>query len=153
MKKFALCIALVFVLVMAVSSTSTAAGIKLVISGYCNDFWVNAASEASGVYSCHGYEYGCGYSDRMIDGVLRVAGGYGYFGLLGSYGQGSTTTYGMIKNENLVITLSAKTGSGSYLYVYNTGSHGGAGSYTMSYPVPPPAPAEAGALEPDSAAQ
>lgn len=156
MKKFALCIALAFVLVMGVSSTSMATGVTLDIDGWCNNLWLSVASEASGVYSCHGYEYGCGAVDRMVDGVLHVTGGVAYFGLAGCYG--GVWDFGGLKVEPVVINVSSKQGQGYWSYHYIsggtlTGHGGGPDAYTMTVGVPPQAPAEAGALEPDTAAQ
>lgn len=155
MKKFTLCIALAFVLVMGVSSTSMAAGVQLENS-FCNDIWVAFGAVDAGVYSCHGYEYGCGYEDRFVDGTLRVVGGIAYFGLVGGYGTSCAAgDYGCFKNENVAISLSTKTGTGMYEYHYLTSGvpdgHGATGiSYTMTFPVPPPPTAEAAAFEPDA---
>jgi len=154
MKRFALCIALAFLLVLGFTSASMATGVKLDIGTYCNDLWLSCISEETGVYSAHGYEYGCGYENRLVDGTLRVTGGYAYWGLLGSY---TGFDYGGVKVENVVINLSTKAGDGTWGYFYSSGgafgTHGGSGSYAMSWPQsPPPTAPEGAALEPDSAA-
>lgn len=154
MKRYALCIALAFVLVLGFSSASMAVGVKLDIDNWGNDLWLSCISEESGIYSAHGYEYGLGYETRLVDGTLRVTGGYAYWGLLGSY---AAFDYGGVKVENVVISLPGRTGSGTYGYFYSSGgvltSHGGSDTYTMSWPQsPPPTAPEGAALEPDSAA-
>jgi len=159
MKKIGICIALAVVLVLGVSSASMATGIKLDMDSWCNDMWVSAEKlEGANVYGLHGYEYGCGYEDRLLDGSLRVTGGYAYFGLTGNYGPGSAGgDSGKQQMVNVIITMSTKTGTGYYSYFYIsggtlTGFGGGPTGFTMSYPQPPPPTAEAGELGPDTAA-
>ena len=148
MKKIVICIALAFVLVMGLSSTSMAAALRLDASEWCNDYYLGIAKAATNVYDCHGYEYGCGYSNRLVDGVFYVTGGYGYFGLVGSYGAGD----GSIHMCNAVLTMSTKTGPGVWMYTSVSSSWGGTGTYTMVYPAEPPAGATE-ALDPDSAVE
>lgn len=42
--------------------------------GWCNDAKFSYQSVGGGMYSLTGYEYGCGYDDRLIFGSMRVVG-------------------------------------------------------------------------------
>ena len=152
MKKFTLCIALAFVLVMGVSSTSLA-GVTLDSSGSCNDVYLEVKSMGSGIYEAHGYEFGCGYNDRLATGSLRVAGGVAYFGNISSSGQSGSGTGQSLGSQNAAINLSSKTGSYYYLYTYVSGSaiagHSGSGTYTMT--IGGPQTETSGPLEADEA--
>jgi len=137
MKKLGLSVALACAVVLAAFSASLAAGICLDGTA-CNDFYFSVSSQA-GVYDAHGYEYGCGYSDRLAFGALRVAGGVAYVG----FGTVTSTTgdYGQFCNRIYAITLSSKSGTYYYNYFYMYGGvddgHGGSGSATMTYPCSP----------------
>lgn len=134
MKKLGLSVALACAVVLAAFSASLAAGICL-DGAACNDFYFDAA-KVNAVYETHGYEYGCGYNDRMAFGALRTAGGTAYFG----FGTVTSTTgdYGQFCSRVYAIDLGTRTGSYYYNYFYMYGGvddgHGGSGSASMVYP-------------------
>ncbi len=98
-------------------------GVRLDGAGFCNDLYLVCTMLDSKIYDCHGYEYGCGYNDRIAHGALRVAGGYAYFGVSKEMPGG-----GFVSHEHITIQISTKTGTFDYGYFQE--SSGGVTSWT-----------------------
>ena len=109
-------------------------GILMDMVGACNDHYFVANMMDTNIYELHGYEYGCGYNNRISWGTIHLAGGVAYFAwqdLSTSFDYGNTGSF------TVPISLSTKTGTGTYMYVYSNGgvlsSHGSASqSYSVS---------------------
>jgi len=120
MKKIKLFVALAFAVALSVSSVSWA-GIILDAGGACNDHYLYLDKLETGVYALHGFEYGCGYNDRLLDGSLQSAGGYAYIGLTGITGTSGSGDQGNLSGWNYIITLSSDTGSINLNFFYMSG--------------------------------
>jgi hypothetical protein len=112
--------------------------------GYCNDVKVIFNRVASGFYTVNGYEYGCGYDDRILDGTARVSGGKVYISLTVVTSTSTATPF--IGQRFYEITLSTQTGTGTWAWHYD-GYHWG--SVDVSFVSCPPAAVE-GPFEADS---
>ena len=153
MKRSVLCIALALAFLLVTVSVGLA---QMEASGIpvtticldsltsCNDCYLSLERSApGGVFALHGYEYGCGYQDRLADGSLLFAGGYAYIGLVLSLGSSSGCgDCGSIGARNYVIDLSNMQGEYLYNYVYMNGGvidgHCGNGEAVMRIGCPPP---------------
>jgi hypothetical protein len=144
MKKFALCIALALVLVLGTAGTSMATGICLDNLNWCNDYYLNVKSEGAGIYSAHGYEYGCGFGYfGRSHGTLLVTGGMVYIGLTTHFD--NIHDFGALKYHTFVIDLDTKRGAENWNYVYQSsstlsGHGGGPDDATMTIGCSPPTP-------------
>ena len=118
--------------------------------GACNDFYLECGDgvENTGVWSLHGYEYGCSHDDRLADGSLVVTGGYAYMGI-NIQQAGSPGDQNAMGCRTFVITLRSLSGTYEYSYVYLSGgtldAHDGSGSCSVSLVSGPPAKAGAAA--------
>ena len=140
MKRCILILALAFIIVFGVFSLGLAFDVKLDAVSWCNDIYFKGTSPGNGVYSLHGYEYGCGYNDRIAHGSIHVTGGVAYFGFTSNSGTSATGDNGSIWTMNVVIDLSSNTGTGTLQGFYESGgvlgSNGGSSNYTMSFGTP-----------------
>ncbi len=138
--------------VLTASSSSWAQGVLIDDDDWCNDYWLGLTSVESGIYGAHGYEYGCGYDDRLVAGSLQVVGGIAFVGLRKTVP--GLADYGMNGFDNIAISLSTFTGSGTWSYLYLSGGvpagHGGPTTYTLSTGGPP---LTTEGIGPDNAAQ
>jgi hypothetical protein len=75
----------------------------------CNDVKFIVSDVGDGFYACNGYEYGCGYVDRIFDGTARVLGDTVYIALLGGSSTSTPTPY-MIQ---LFYEMGVSTGTGT----------------------------------------
>lgn len=91
-------------------------GIILDIDYYCNDYFLVCNMQSSKIYDAHGYEYGCGYNDRIAHGAVRVAGGYAYFGVEKIMPGGGT-----VGVDHIMIQISTKTGTFGWSYFQASG--------------------------------
>ncbi len=134
MKKFGLSFVLALAVVFSIYSVSWA-GLCLDDAIYCNDDFVTM-SKSEGVYSLHGYEAGCGYSDRLMDGSMILAGGYAYIGLTGAFGLSGAGDNGSVAMRHAVVNLSNYSFTNLWNYVYLSGGviagHSGSGTGTLS---------------------
>ncbi len=109
-------------------------GILMDMVGTCNDHYFIANMMDTNIYEIHGYEYGCGYNNRISWGTIHLAGGVAYF----AWQTLSTNwDYGNIGSFTVPISLSTKTGTGMYMFVYSSSGvpsmHGSASqSYSLS---------------------
>jgi hypothetical protein len=98
-------------------------------AGSCNDFVLNSVTIAPGYMLLNGYEYGCGYTDRIATGSGRIVGNTMYVGLTvntGAVGGGGAARLG-----NRVYTIDRTTGAATYEYSYHYDSyHYGSGTGT-----------------------
>ncbi len=101
---------------------------------YCNDFFFWVTEVGTKIYELNGFEYGCGYDNRIAFGTVHVAGGYAYVAF---EIQSPEHDYGSLCLNNYAINLSTKSGSGPWLYIYESAgsltSFGGTSTYNMSF--------------------
>ena len=97
---------------------------------YCNDVLVAYQSVGCGQYSLTGYEYGCGYEDRIVFGAMRVEGNT----LQIAYTTICGLTCGLpsINQCNAQIDLGTTPPSGPYQFaVHSDGYNYGAGTMQL----------------------
>jgi hypothetical protein len=130
MKKSLLAVSLAFAFVLSVSSVGWS-GMCLDASS-CNDYFLAFSPAESNVFSLHGYEYGCGYFDRISSGSMHLAGGNAYIGITSISGDSGAGDNGSLGNRSYIVDLSTYNGSYYYNYFYITSGaadgHGGSGS-------------------------
>jgi len=154
MKKLIVCVGLVLAVALCGSTAGLAVDICLDNMAYCNDYFLSAVKErTSPVYRCHGYEYDCGYDDRIVTGSVHVVGDYAYFGLTINT---SGFDCGALGFQTIVIDLTTWTGTGMWNYVYFSGGvlsghPGGPADFIMSYCSAPQV--TSAATEPDNAVE
>ena len=136
----------VFVVLMVFfGATSASAGTVCIDEQeWCNDVKIIFADVGDGFVTCNGYEYGCGFVDRILDGTGRILGNTVYIALTVVTSTSTPTPY--IGQKFYEINLATGTGTGTWAYHYD-GYHNG--TSTVSFVPCPPAITE-GALEPDS---
>lgn len=91
------------------------AGVFLDSTGWCNDYYFNVQSGGGGIYSMHGYEYGCGQVNRLAGGTLHVAGSYAYVGVWGN--NAGNGDYGQTVSKDHIMNMAAGTWTGNYFFV------------------------------------
>jgi hypothetical protein len=124
-------------------------GIRMDMVGACNDNFFVANMIDPKIYEIHGYEYGCGTSDRLSWGTVNLAGGVAYF----AWKTISTEwDYGNIGIFTVPISLQTKAGTGTYMFIYSDSGvlsqHGNA-SVPYSVSLGPNPNALAPSAEPD----
>jgi hypothetical protein len=139
-------------LLLSLSGTGRA-GICIDQDFFCNDFFLAFSKVESNVYELHGYEYGCGYFDRLMGGAIHLAGGIAYYGLTQASGASCAWDNGCGGSWAAVVTISTGEGTAYWNYYYTNGGSpsGHSGSSTLdSYFCSDPA-LFVGATEPDAA--
>lgn len=144
MKKFLLSLALAFLMVIPLATQASATSICIDQLGFCNDHFLVLQPGASGVYGLHGYEYGCGSSDTLLFGSMRLAGGYAYLGT--GVSAGSVAAHGLMSHRNFIVNLATYTGTYVYIHYDEFGPYGGVGDCAINMCASPPVAAQA--LEP-----
>ena len=136
----------VFVVLMVFFGTTSANAASVCIDeiGNCNDVEVIYGDVGDGFVTCNGYEYGCGYVDRILDGTARILGNTVYIALTVVTSTSTATPY--IGQKFYEINLATGTGTGTWAWHHDGYHHG---TVTVSLVPCPPAITE-GALEPDS---
>jgi hypothetical protein len=129
------------------------AGICIDQTGYCNDFFLAFTRIESNVFQLHGYEYGCGYFDRILSGSIHTAGGYAYYGLSSASGSSCAWDNGCGGSWAAVLNISTGEGTAYWNYYYTSGGshsgHSGSSSLDSNYCSDPAL--SAGVTEPDAA--
>ena len=149
MRKFIFIV--VVALVAGCIAVSASAGILLENTYHCNDFYLEYELIGGGMYDIVGYEYGCGYVDRIGSGAARVVGNYVYFSVVNQipeYGD-----HGQTASHFIMIDMGTFLGSGSsnYYYILDgvVAGHGLSDlEYIMSLGGPPTT--AAGMVDPDA---
>jgi len=154
MKKIKLFVALAFAVALSVSSVSWA-GIALNADSFCNDHYLYLDKLETGVYALHGFEYGCGWNDRLLDGSLQATGGVAYIGLACIAGTSGSGDQGNLSGWNYIIDLSSDTGTFNINFFSLSGGAVNGWGYasqaaTLVRGAPKPLAGESG-LEPDLA--
>lgn len=116
MKRWNLVTALACAVCLAAPGAAGALGVCLEASDSCNDYYLEVAPEAGSIYRLHGYEYGCGSTDDLVSGTLRISDGVAHIGILGSAGSAFDT--GAVYQRNYVIETLTQDGTYEYLYMY-----------------------------------
>ena len=110
---------------------------------YCNDVKVAYQSLGCGQYSLTGYEYGCGYEDRIVFGAMRVEGNtlqIAYTTICGL-----SCAYPSINQCSAQLYLGAPPPSGPYQFgVHADGYNHGAGTMQLLIVCPVSAVASTG---------
>ena len=137
----------VFVVLMVFfGATSASAGGTVCINEQgCNDVKIIFDDVGDGFVTCNGYEYGCGYVDRILDGTARILGNTVYIALTVITSTSTITPY--IGQRFYEIDLATGTGTGTWAWHYDGYHHG---TTTVSF-VPCPGAIIEGPLGPDSA--
>jgi hypothetical protein len=93
----------------------------------CNSFKFNVVSLAPGYQMLHGYEYGCGYNDRIATGTAHVVGNQLYIGFSTNNALASGGGVPRLGSLNGIVDLS--NGNLTYDYAYHYDSfHFGSGT-------------------------
>lgn len=97
------------------------------VDGFCNDFKLVFNQPVAGYATLNGYEYGCGFNDRIATGSGHIVGSTLYIGFtVNQAAEGSTPRLG-----NWTATINRQTGAatGEYSYSYD-GYHYGTATGT-----------------------
>lgn len=132
---------------------SIAAGTWIYIndSFYCND--AKLAVHPTGVpnwYALNGYEYGCGYKDRIAYGSLWVDGNS--IRIVYTINTKNSTYTPYLGQVNAVINLETLSGSGCWAWHYSS-YHYGTSKYTLKIGSGPMSIVEVAKDGPDTASQ
>ena len=112
--------------------------------GWCNDAKLYYQSVGGGMYSLTGYEYGCGYYDRLCFGSMRVVGNTLQIGYVTICAVSCTPPkLGQTNAQINLITL-----TGPFQWAWHDGPNGSGTAKILTGPCPPPAAVSG---EPDSA--
>lgn len=107
--------------------------------GFCNDLkFQYDTTGIPGLYEINGWEYGCGYTERLIDGTLQVSGSTATF----NFTKGGVIS-GDAFDATYVGTINLSTNSGPYVFT-QSGAGVGSGSGTHNVVPCPLAAAESG---------
>lgn len=120
-------------------------------SSYCND--AKLALHPTGVanwYALNGYEYGCGYKDRIADGTMWVDGNNIRIAYTVITNSSTSTPY--LGQVNAVINTATLTGKGNWAWHYAS-YHYGTSTYTLKVGSGPMLAVEAAKDGPDAASQ
>ena len=100
---------------LSVAGAAKVAGLCVETGATCNAYYFIRTRETPDTDSIHGYEYGCGFTDRYATGVMRRDGGVWYIGFTGTNHQYDYTQQVTWSGE-----VDAATLEGTYdvLYTY-----------------------------------
>ena len=98
--------------------------------GYCNDVKLTYSDQEGSIIDAYGYEYGCGYNDRLVSGSIHLVGNTAYIGLTGAANSAAAPNPTLMVK---VYTINISTMTGTEAWSYNNGAYwNGTSNVTVS---------------------
>jgi len=116
---------------------------------WCNDLKMTYSDQEGQIIEMYGYEYGCGYNDRLYSGSVHIVGNIAYIGLTGVINTTAPNPKLAVKFYQL--NLGTMTGTGTWSY--NDGGYWNGTSTVTGVSCSPTTPESVDLNTPDSSAR